>query len=190
MKSKWVFKKKLLADGSLDKYKARCTVKGFTQRPGIDYKETSAPTPRAETGRIMLVLAHRFGWHRQQGDVPAAFLNPDLDIDLYMELPDGFKKEGYVVRIKKGLYGLKQAAALWYDDVKAFLADQGLFPFTTDVCLYSNKEKDLFVIIHVDDFQVMGPSIGKVEKLMRALYKKYKLKTVKTDLFKAWARGV
>ncbi|KAI1006692.1 hypothetical protein K3495_g1527 [Podosphaera aphanis] len=99
MKCKWVFKKKYLADGSLDKYKARCTVKGFTQRSGIDYKETYALTPSSETGRIMLALVHRFGWHRCQGDVPAAFLNPDLDVDLYMEMPEGFKKEGYIIRI-------------------------------------------------------------------------------------------
>lgn len=93
MKCKWVFKKKFLADGSLEKYRARCTVKGFTQRSGVDYQETFAPTPRAETGRIMLVLAHRLGWHRRQGDVPTAFLNPDLDVDLYMEMPEGFQKK-------------------------------------------------------------------------------------------------
>lgn len=162
---------------------ARCTVKGFTQRYGIDYKETYAPTPRSETGRILLALAHRFGWHRYQGDVPAAFLNPDLDVDLYMELPESFKKDGYIIHIRKGLYGLKQAAALWHDDVKAFLAKLEMFPTKTDVCLYTNKERDLFVIIHVDDFQVMGPDTGKIKTLMKALHKKYKLKAVKTDLF-------
>ncbi|KAI1002331.1 hypothetical protein K3495_g5871 [Podosphaera aphanis] len=183
MKCKWVFKKKFLPDGSLDKYKARCTVKGFTQRAGIDFKETFAPTPRADTGRILLALAHRFGWHRRQGDVPAAFLNPDLDVDLYMEMPEGFKEEGHIIRIRKGLYGLKQAAALLYDDVKAFLATQDMFTATTHVCLYTNKERDLFLIIHVDDFQVMGPNLGKIETLMKALHKKYKLKTVEIDLF-------
>lgn len=183
MKSKWVFKKKYLADGSLDKYKARCTVKGFTQRSGIDYQETFAPTPRAETGRIMLVLAHRFGWHRRQGDVPTAFLNPDLDVDLYMEMPEGFKKENHIILIRKGLYGLKQAAALWYDDARSTLANLGLFPTISDVCLYTNKHKDLFVLLHVDDFQVMGPNLKKIDKLMQALHKKYKLKTVNTNLF-------
>lgn len=158
-------------------------MKGYTQRSGIDYQETFAPTPRAETGRIMLVLAHRLGWHRRQGDVPSAFLNSDLDTDLYMEIPEGFKKEGCITLIKKGLYGLKQAAALWYENVKKFLAEQGLFQTITDVCLYTNKQKDLFVILHVDDFQVIGPNVNKIDKLMQALYKRYKLKAVKTDLF-------
>lgn len=183
MKFKWVFKKKFLADGSHEKYRARCTVKGYNQRSDIDYKETFAPTPRAETGRIMLVLAHRFGWYRKQGDVPGAFLNPNLDVDLYMEMPEGFQKKEHIIRIHKGLYGLKQAAALWYDDVRVFLAKNGMFPTITDVCLYTNKQKDLFAIVHVDDFQVMGPNIDKIEKLMKALHNKYKLKSVETDLF-------
>lgn len=183
MKNKWVFKKKYLSDGKLDKYRARCTVKGYTQRPGIDYKETFAPTPRPETGRIMLALAHSFDWYRKQGDVPSAFLNPDLDMDLYMELPEGFKKEDKIILIKKGLYGLKQAAALWYDDTREFLRSQGMLPTEADVCLYTNRDRDLFSIIHVDDIQVMGPNLSKVDRLMNALHKRYKLKPVKTDLF-------
>ena len=143
MKCKWVFKKKYLANGDIEKYKARCTAKGFTQRQGIDYHETFAPTPRPETGRIILVLAHQLGWHRKQGDVPTAFLNPDLNIDLFMELPKGYEKDGYVIQLHKGLYGLKQAAALWYDDAKTTLAQLGLLPTTSDVCLYTNHKRDL-----------------------------------------------
>ncbi|KAI0995347.1 hypothetical protein K3495_g12834 [Podosphaera aphanis] len=131
----------------------------------------------------MLVLAHQFGWHRRQGDVPKTFLNPDLDIDLYMKIPQGFEKERHIIHLRKGLYGLKQAAALWYDEVKATLAKLGLHPTTSDVCLYTNVQKDVFVVMHVDDFQVMGPDLGKIETLMQALHKKYKLKSVSTDLF-------
>lgn len=118
-----------------------------------------------------------------QGDVPVPFLNPDLDTDLYMEMPEGYKKEDKIILIKKGLYGLKQAAALWHDDVKAFFATQGLFPTKSDLCLYTNKNRNLYVIIHVDNFQVMGPDEKKIDDLMCSLHKKYKLKSVKTDLF-------
>lgn len=183
MKCKWVFKKKFLADGRLDKFRARCTAKGYTQRPGIDYHETFAPTPRPETGRIMLVLAHQMGWHRCQGDVPTAFLNPDLNIDLFMEIPEGFEKPGYIIHLKKSIYGLKQAAALWYDDAKATLANLGLYPTISDVCLYINKQKTLFVLLHVDDFQVMGPNRDELNNLMNSLFKKYKIKSVDTNLF-------
>ncbi|KAI0993386.1 hypothetical protein K3495_g14798, partial [Podosphaera aphanis] len=183
MKSKWVFKKKYLANGDIEKYKARCTAKGFTQRQGIDYHETFTPTPRAETGRIILVLAHQLGWHRKQGDVPTAFLNPDLNIELFMELPKGYEKDVHVIKLCKGLYGLKQAEALWYDDAKSTLAQLGLFPTTSDICLYTNDENDLFVLMHVDDFQVVSPHQSKIDRLMSALYHKYNLKTVSTDLF-------
>lgn len=62
MKSKWVVKKKYLADGSVEKWKARCTVKSFTQRPGIDYQEIFAPTPKPEISRLVLVLLHQLYW--------------------------------------------------------------------------------------------------------------------------------
>lgn len=100
-----------------------------------------------------------------------------------MELPKGYEKDGYVIRLCKGLYGLKQAAALWYDDAKSTLAQLGLFPTTSDICLYTNSEKDLFVLMHVDDFQVVSPHQSKIDQLMSALYRKYNLKTVSTDLF-------
>ncbi|KAI0991130.1 hypothetical protein K3495_g17057, partial [Podosphaera aphanis] len=58
-----------------------------------------------------------------------------------------------------------------------------MYPATTDVCLYTNKERDLFAIIHVDDFQVMGPNISKIENLMKSLHSQYKLKSVNTDMF-------
>lgn len=60
---------------------------------------------------------------------------------------------------------------------------QGLLPTTLDVCLYTNKEKILFVVTHADDFQVMGPGLDKIEQLMHILYQKYKFKTFKIDLF-------
>ncbi|KAI0992027.1 hypothetical protein K3495_g16159, partial [Podosphaera aphanis] len=116
-------------------------------------------------------------------DVPTAFLNPDIDIDLYMEMPRGFEKENHIIRLRKGLYGLKQAAALWYDHAKATLARLGLFPTISDACLYTNKTKDLFIIMYVDDFQIMGPDLKKIEDIMKALHKRYKLKTVNTNLF-------
>lgn len=81
---KWGFKHKTHADGSLDKYKTRWTARGFTQQKGRDYFDTFAPTPRADTIRLLLLLGHRLGWHRLQGDVPTAFLNPTLDVVLYV----------------------------------------------------------------------------------------------------------
>ncbi|KAI0997156.1 hypothetical protein K3495_g11032 [Podosphaera aphanis] len=172
-----------ITNGDIEIYKARYTAKGFTQQQGIDYHEIFAPTPKAETGRIILVLAYQLGWHRTQGDVPTAFLNSDIKIDLFIELPKGYEKDGYVIRLCKGLYGLKQAAALWYDDAKSTLARLGLLHTISDIFLYTNKEKFLFVLMHVDDFQVLSPHQSKIDQLMKALHRKYNLKSVNTDLF-------
>lgn len=55
----------------------------------------------------MLALANSFGWHIRQGDVPVVFLNLDLDVDLYMELPECFKEDNPIILIRNGLYWLK-----------------------------------------------------------------------------------
>lgn len=172
MKSKRVFKKKFNADGSIERYKARCTVKGFTQRKGIDFNETFAPTPRPETGRILLIIAHQIGWHCRQGDVPTAFLNPVLNTDLYMEMPRDFEREGHIILLQKGPYGLKQAGTLWYNDARETLSKQGLQLTTSDICLYTNSQKDLFVLMYVDDFQIIGPNLNKINNLLDTLKNK------------------
>lgn len=68
-------------------------MKGYAQKFCIDYNETFAPTPKSETGRMIFALAHKFGWYRRRGDVPTASLILDLDLDLYLELPEGYKKD-------------------------------------------------------------------------------------------------
>ena len=183
MTGKWVFKKKLHADGSLDKYKARWTARGFTQREGLDFFETYAPTPRSETFRLLLAMMLHLGWYRKQIDVAGAFLNPDLDVTIYIQMPEGFSDSTKAMQVSKGLYGLKQSAALWYDHAKITLARQGLFPSNSDACLYINEAHDLFVLVHVDDFQILGPNKAKIDKLLQALGKKYKLNTVSGNLF-------
>lgn len=99
-----------------------------------------------------------------------------------MEIPEGFKRDSYVIRLRKGLYGLKQAAVLGYDNAKATLASLGLYPTKSDVCLYTNQQYDLIVLLH-EDFQVMGPNRDAISKLMLALHKKYKLKPVNKNQF-------
>ena len=100
----------------------------------------------------MLGLAYQFGWHRRQGDIPTAFLSPNIDIDLHMEMLQGYEREECIILLRKGLYVLKQAAALWHDDAKATLARLCFHPTTSDVCLYTNCHQDVFVVMHIDNF--------------------------------------
>jgi hypothetical protein len=109
---KWVYHTKFKSDGSIDKYKARLVAKGYAQKEGIDYEETFAPTAKLITIKMLLALATQFGWQVHQMDIKSAFLNGDLQEEVYMEQPEGFAVEGkekLVCKLVKALYGLKQA---------------------------------------------------------------------------------
>ncbi|GJU75513.1 zinc finger, CCHC-type containing protein [Tanacetum coccineum] len=109
---KWIFKRKMKVNGTIDKFKARLVIQGFRQKEGIDYFDTYAPVARITTIRLLLALAaiHKLVIH--QMDVKTTFLNGDLDKEMYMKQPEGFvmpANEHKVCKLVKSLYGLKQA---------------------------------------------------------------------------------
>ncbi|GMI80153.1 hypothetical protein HRI_001684600 [Hibiscus trionum] len=91
---KWVFKKKMNAQGKIERYKARLVVKGYKQKAGIDYDEVFAPVARMETIRLLISQAAQFKWPIFQMDVKSAFLNGVLEEDVYIEQPPGYMKVG------------------------------------------------------------------------------------------------
>ena len=113
--SRWVYAVKEHSDGSLERYKARVVAKGFTQKYGLDYKETFAPVAKMNTVSLLLALAAHWGWIMQQYDVKNAFLHGDLTKEIYMALPPEYSslvpstQASVVCRLRKSLYGLKQS---------------------------------------------------------------------------------
>jgi hypothetical protein len=109
---KWVFKVKRDEHGAVSKHKARLVVKGYAQRHGIDYDDVFAPVAQLDSVRLLIALAAHEGWQVHHMDVKSAFLNGDLQEEVYIEQPTGFivtSKEHKVLKLKKSLYGLHQA---------------------------------------------------------------------------------
>ena len=177
VKSKWVFK--LKADG---RYRARLVAKGFTQIPGIDFDETFSPVARFESLRMLLALAALEDWHIHSMDVKSAFLNGELDEEIYMEQPQGYitaGSESLVCRLKKAIYGLKQASRAWNLQLHGVLTGLGFKRTIADAGIYvkSQREGDdpLFVIVYVDDITILGASLEAVKLLKTDLSKRYEM---------------
>jgi hypothetical protein len=181
IKSKWVFKIKRLSDGSIDRYKARLVAKGFAQEEGIDYLETFAPVAKFCSIRALLSLTAYYDLELHQMDVKTAFLNGDLDVDIYMEQPDGFivkGKESLVCKLNRSLYGLKQASRAWYQKIDAVLRGLGFVPSEADHCIYRLYDKGLimFIALYVDDLLVFSNSLKRLIDMKQQLSRLFEMK--------------
>jgi hypothetical protein len=108
---KWVFKVKRDEHKAVSKHKARLVMKGYTQRHGIDYDEVFTSVARLDSVRLLIALAAHEGWEVHHMDVKSAFLNDDLQEEVYVEQPTGFiiaGKEHKVLKLKKALYRFHQ----------------------------------------------------------------------------------
>nr|GEX54413.1 hypothetical protein [Tanacetum cinerariifolium] len=120
--SKWLLKKKTDMDGNVHIYKARLVAKGYTQIPRIDYEETFSLVAEIRAIRILIVIAAYYDYEIWQIDVKTTFLNGYFNEEVYMEQPEGFVNPKYpnrVCKLKRSIYGLKQASRQWnkrFDD--------------------------------------------------------------------------
>ena len=167
--SKWVFRNKLDEAGNITRNKARLVCKGYAQVEGIDYGEMYAPIARMESIRLILAYASSKNIKVYQMDVKSAFLNGELEEEVYMEQPDEFQVQeatNHVYRLKKALYGLKQAPRAWYSGLDKYLRKQGYRKGNTDSNLYIKEEHGTLIIveIYVDDI-IFGSDNDQLSKL-------------------------
>ena len=179
--SRWVFKVKRLPDGSIDKYKGRIMAQGFSQVHGIHYNEVFAPTARMAAMRTVLAIAAIEDLELETVDISTAFLNGDIDAEIYMKIPEGLEVDGeplpgedpkrWVVRLLKGLYGIKQGPRIWSLKLNSVLTSIGFRRTDCDysVYVYQCDGVRIIVPIHVDDLLLASNSKPAIQRVKAEL---------------------
>ena len=178
--TRWVLTVKYLANGDIERFKARLVVKGYLQRYGFDYDEIFSPVVRMEVLRTILALAAALDWEIHQMDVKTAFLNGELDETIHIRQPEGFVvpgKENWVCRLKKSLYGLKQAPRVWHKTLSTFFCHNGFKQLVKDRCVFIRNTNGIIIIVsaYVDDLLIITNSVPGLAQFKEQLNARFKM---------------
>ena len=172
--NKMVLKIKRGKDGNIVKYKCRLVAKGYLQRYGVDYVDTYAPVARLPSIRALIAITAHHDLELHQMDVKSAYLNGDLEEEIYMEQPEGYATPGQehlVCRLQKSLYGLKQAGRTWHHKIDVALKHRGFTSLEADHCIYVRKLSDSLIIIalYVDDLLIAASRLAELSLFKKDL---------------------
>ncbi len=185
---KWVFKVKENEDGSVERFKARCTILGNLQIEGLDYDETFSPVVRYKTVRAILAIAAAKGYLLHNMDVDTAFLYGSMEgeQDVYIEVPQGYNVPADLAnsgkplcaKVNVGIYGLKQAPRLWNQTIHAFMTSKGFKRCDSDPCLYTKSVdgEEILVAIFVDDLIIAGSNIDIIQSFKDDISAQFNMK--------------
>lgn len=178
---RWVYRVKEEPDGGV-KYKARLVARGFSQVYGENYWETYAPVVKSATVRLLLAIAVEEDMMVDQIDVRNAYVKSDLKEDIYMRQPYGFERgSGLVCKLKKSLYGLKQAGHEWNKCINKFIINDLKFErLQSDPCVYKKIENNTVIIIslYVDDILIFSRARSLINEFKNALNNKFEIEDI------------
>jgi hypothetical protein len=176
--------------------------KGFTQKEGIDYKETFSPVSKKDSLIIIMALVAHYDLELHQMKVKTAFLNGSLEEEVYTGQPKGFSIEGkehLACKLKKSTYGLKQAFRQWYlkfnDTITSFRFREN----TVDRCIYQKVtgSKFIFFIFYVDDILLASSDLGLLHETKKFLSKNFEMKdmdkttyVIRIEIFRDISHGI
>ena len=166
---KWVLRKKLKLDRSIDKFKAKLVTKGFKRKTDLHLFYTFSPVTRITSIRLLIAIAAIFYLKIHQMDVKTTFLNEDLEEEIYMDQPEGFVKPGQeskVCKLTKSLYNLNQAPKQWYEKFDSCIIENGYKSNKCDKCIYSKSWNNLHFILglYVDDMLFFGSNMHVINE--------------------------
>jgi hypothetical protein len=193
--SSMFLKEKFLPSGEFDKLKARLVANGnFQELSNLERKASSSPTVATASVMTVLAVAAKKKWKHRVLDFASAYLNAKLrTVTQYMTLSPTVSKvllelqpemarylnpNGTItVKLQKALYGLVEAARLWYEHLSATLIELGFRKSTADNCVFirtTESGEECVICLHVDDLLITGSSDEIIDELVRGLEKRYK----------------
>lgn len=177
---RWVLKIKRGPTGEIVKYKARLVAKGYAQVHGIDYNHTFAPTVKMSAIRLVLTIAAIEKLKVRHLDIKTAYLYGDLDEEIYMKSPDWYDESmnpDVVLKLKRGLYGLKQAGRQWNKKLTDSLKEAGFEKSEQEPCIFTKGDLTprTIIAIFVDDILVAAATDEGIELIKTFLSLFYKL---------------
>nr|CAD40418.3 OSJNBa0065J03.14 [Oryza sativa Japonica Group] len=177
---KWVFKLKKDETGAIVKHKARLVAKGYVQRQGIDFDEVFAPVARMESVRLLLAIAAHLGSSVHHMNVKSAFLNGELEEEVYVAQPLGFiddKHPHQVLRLNRALYGLRQAPRAWNAKLDVSLHELGFTRGITEHAVYTRGTGNarLIIGIYVDDLIITGAHSKTIQSFKEEMHSLFRM---------------
>jgi len=185
--SRWVFKVKQKPDGSIDKFKGWIVTQGFSQVRGIHYNKVFASMARMAVMRTVITLAVMEDLELDSMDVSMAFLNGEIDAEIYMKIPEGLGVDGepapgedpkcWVIRLLKGLYSIKQGPQIWALKLHSMLVNISFERMDCDHSVYVYHCGDVRILmpIHVDDLLIASNSRDTLQLVKTELGSHFKL---------------
>jgi hypothetical protein len=176
--STWAFKIKRFPDGLIRKLKARFCVRGDQQIEGVDFFDTFAPVVQWSTIRMLLVLAITLSLATKQVDYVSAFCQAPISDDVYIDLPRGWQtlnqmgikenfKPGHVLKLNRGLYGLRQSPRNFFHYLKENLEGVGFKQSMLDPCLFISDK--VICVVYVDDCLFFSPCASDIDESIAAI---------------------
>ncbi|UYV66504.1 K02A2.6-like, partial [Cordylochernes scorpioides] len=169
LSSRWIFK---IKDGG--HYKARLVARGNEQK-GLDFDETFSPVVSTISLRMFLFLSVKKNLKFKTFDVKTAFLYGYLDEEIFMYLPEGYE-DNKICRLKKALYGLRQAPSKWNKRFEAFLKTKGLVKSKLENCIFKNQNGSLILALYVDDGMLFGSGEEEMDNLLEELAQEFEIR--------------